>query len=190
MAVLALAAPFLAANAGAIGLAGAAASAGGALFQGFAQSSAANYSAEVARNNALIEQQRANQATAAGATQAQQASLKSAAQQAQIVGGLAAGGVDVNSGSAEDVRKSQRELGELDTATTEHNALLEAYGYRVAAAGDTAQAGLDTAAAAEAPIGAAIGATGDILSGASSVGFKWTGVPSGGSSLANSVVTS
>ena len=53
------------------------------------------------------------------------------------------------------------------------NAELQAYGYRAAATGYQAEAGLDTAEAEQAPIGANIGAFGNLLSGASGVANKW-----------------
>lgn len=85
----------------------------------------------------------------------------------------AANGVDVNSGSNLNVQVSQREAGQTDAATTMHNALLQAYGYRVTAQSDEAQAQLDQTEAIEAPIGGALNATGGLLSSASSISSKW-----------------
>jgi hypothetical protein len=56
-----------------------------------------------------------------------------------------------------------------------NNAQLQAYGYRSQATSYQAQAGLDTATAEQAPIGAGLGAAGNLLSSASSIGTKWTG---------------
>lgn len=170
-----------------LGLIGAATSAGGAIMGGEATSQAASYQAQVARNNATIAQQNATYSEEAGQQQAQVESLKGAAQAGQLKASQAANNVDVNSGSAIDVQQSQREQSQLDTETTENNALLKAYGYRTEATSDTAQAQLDQTEAAEAPIGAAIGATGGLLSSASSIGMKWTGGLGGtGSSGSNS----
>ncbi len=155
-----------------LGLIGAAVSAGGTMMNGMAQANAANYQAEVASNNAKIAQQNATYAAQAGAQQADTASKKGAANEAAIKGAIAANGVDVNSGSAVDVQTSAREQSKLDTLTTANNAQLQVYGYRSQAAGYQAQSQLDQMTAEQAPIGAAIGASGSLLSNASSIGLK------------------
>ena len=172
---------FLPAIAAVAGIVGAGVSAVGAVEQGQATSNAANYSAQVARNNALIAQQNASYATAAGVEQADIASRKGAAIGGKIKAAQAANNIDVNTGSALGVQAGQRETSKLDTETVLNNAELQAYGYRTQATGYTAQAGLYSAEAAQAPIGAAIGATGSLLSNASSLGMKWTQAnPTGG----------
>jgi hypothetical protein len=157
----------------AAGLAGTAVSAAGAIQSGKATAANASYQAQVAANNALIANQNAEAATQAGAANAAAQSLANRATVSKAVAGAAASGVDVNSGSAADVTTTDREVGQLDTLTTINNAALQAYGYRSAATSDTAQAQLDTAEAAQAPIAGDISAGGDLLSGASSVGSKW-----------------
>lgn len=154
------------------GVLGAGTSALGTLESGAATSNAASYAATVAANNAIIAQQNAKYASAAGEAQAQAVSLKGAATQGKIKTAQAASGVDVNSGSNVDVQKSQRELSQLDTETTLNNAELQAYGYRTQATNYQAQAGLETAEAEQAPIGAALAAGGGLLSSASSLGFN------------------
>lgn len=156
-----------------LGVVGAGVSALGTIEQGQATANAANYQAEVANNDAVIAQQNATYAEKAGAAQTQQESMKNAAVAGSIKAGLAANGVDVNTGSASDVELSQRETGQLDTETTNNNALLTAYGYRTQATNFTAQAGLYQSEAEQAPIGADIGAAGGLLGNASSIGFKW-----------------
>ncbi len=181
MAILAAAAPVL-------GLVGTAVSAGGAVLGGIAQSNAASYQAKVAENNAQIAKQNATYALQAGEAKTEQAGLKAAEEGGAVKTALAANNVDVNTGSAKDVEASTREKGVLNEETTANDAELKAYGYQTQATGFEAQAGLDNATAAEAPIGAAIGATGSLLSGASSVGFKWTGFGAGGGSpIANAM---
>jgi hypothetical protein len=153
---------------------GAATSAAGTIEQGAATSNAAAYSAQVAQNNATIANANAAYATAAGQQQAADTSLKGAAKSGKIKAGQAASGIDVNTGSAVAVQEGQRETDKLDAETVLNNAELKAYGYRSAATGFTAQAGLDTAESEQAPIGADIGAAGGLLSNASSLGFKWS----------------
>ena len=175
---------FIAAAAPLIGEIGAGISAASAVVGGIAASNNASYQAAVANNNALIANNNAKYAMEAGSQKAQETSMKGAAQAGLIKTAQAANGVDVNSGSNSAVQTSQREESSLDTQQTEHNAALQAYGYRTQAANYTAQAGLDTAQANEAVPGAVIGAAGSLLSDASSLSFKWGG--GGGSSGSNS----
>jgi hypothetical protein len=156
-----------------VGLAGAAASAGGTVLGGIAQGNMSEYQATVAKNNAIIADQNAAYASAAGEAQAQAVSLKGAATAGKIKTAQAANGVDVNTGSAVNVQKSQAETSQLDTETTLNNAELQVHGYRANAMNYTAQAGLDQAEAEEAPIGADLSAAGNLLSSASSIGTKW-----------------
>lgn len=142
---------------------------------GIAQSNNANYQAQVAKNNAAIAEQNAAQATAAGQQQAQTESLKGAATAGQIKAGQAASGIDTHTGSAVDVQTSQREQSELDSETTLHNAQLKAYGYRVQATSDTAQAQLDQTEGTQALVGAGLNATSGLLGSASSISTKWGG---------------
>lgn len=166
----------------ALGAVGAGVSAIGTIEGGEATSAADSYQAQVARNNATIAQQNAVYSEQAGGAQAQAESLKGAAQGGLLKASQAANGIDVNSGSAVDVQTSQHDQAQLDTQTTANNAALKAYGYRTEATSDTAQAGLDQAAANQAPIGAALGAAGGLLGSVSSIGMKWTGQGGSGGS--------
>lgn len=152
---------------------GTAVSAIGAISSADAQAQAASYQAQVARNNATIANQNAAYSVKAGEAQATAQGLKSRAELGSAVAGLAAGGVDVNSGSAADVQTTQREFGQLDTEQTRQNAQLQAYGYRSQSSNFTAEAALEQQKADQAPIAGAFTAAGDLLSGASSLGSKW-----------------
>jgi len=152
---------FLAAAGPALGLLGAGASAIGTLEAG-------SYQSQVARNNAQIATQNAAYAVQAGRQQADIQSRKGAAQGAAVRAGLAASGVDVNSGSAADVQEGQRETSKLDAETVLNNAELQAYGYTTQATNYTEQASQDEE-------GAEFGAAGSLLSNASSLSFKWGG---------------
>lgn len=129
------------------GLVGSAVSAFGAIQQGRAQAQMAEYEAQVARNNATIAGQNANYATAAGEARAYDQGLRERAQLATTTAGLAASGIDVNTGSAADVRTSQRGLAQTDVERTRQAAALQAYGYRTQQTNFQAQAQLDTAQA-------------------------------------------
>jgi hypothetical protein len=156
------------------GLLGAGISAYGQIEQGQATANAANYAAQVARNNELVATQNANYALAAGQQKAQTESLKGAATGGRIKAAQAASGIDINTGSALRVQQGQREQAQLDTETVLNNAELQAYGYRTQAANYKAQSELDTAEAEQAPIGAGIGAAGGFLGSASGVALKWS----------------
>lgn len=162
------------------GVVGAGVSAGGAVETGQANANAANYRAQVASNNSVIAKQNADYAIEAGMVAGETQSLKGAAAGGTLKSRQAASGVDVNSGSAVDVRTSQREAATLDTETVMNNAELQAYGYGVQATSYKAESQLDTLTADQATTGADIGAAGSLLSNASSLGFKWTGMGAGG----------
>jgi hypothetical protein len=147
---------------GTLGAIGAIATAGGGLFQGIANSQAANYRATVARNNATIANQNATRAIAAGQQQAANQSRQNAAAFGALKTGLAAKNIDTNSGSAVDLEASQRAKGQLDDSNTLYNAQVTAYGYRTNAVSDEAEAQLDQTTATNAPIGAALGAFGSL----------------------------
>lgn len=115
----------------------------GAYEQGQAASKAAKFNAQVERANAAISHENANIAGQAGAEQAFQVGLKNRATQGSIKANQAAAGVEVNSGSALDVRSSAAELGQLDALTVRSNAAREAYGYQQQAESHVAQSSLD-----------------------------------------------
>lgn len=155
---------------------GTAASVAGAVSSGSSQAAQANYQAQVAKNNATIAQQNRNYAIQAGQSATTTEGLKERAQENTVTAGLAASGLDVNTGSAKAVRTSQAEIGEQNVEQTSANALLTAYGYSTAATGYQAEATLQKAAAPRDIAGADVGALGTLASGASNIGFKWAGL--------------
>lgn len=162
-----------------LAIVGTAVSAYSAYSSGQAQSANAAYQAQVAKNNQTTANQNAQYTIQAGEAEAAQASLKGRAQSASIKAAQAANGVDVNSGSAEDVQETQRETNTLNTSTVMNNAALRAYGYRTQATNFDAQSTLDTAEASQASTAGDLSAAGSLLSGASSIGTKFGGSPSG-----------
>ena len=157
---------------------------------GFATAANANYQAQVAQNNAQIARQNADYSEKAGAAQAQATSLKAAQTAGAVKTAQAANNVDVNSGSAVDVQESEREKGNLDTATTFNNALLKAYGYRTQATNFEAQASLDQQEAGQAEIGGVLGAAGTVLGHASQFsGFGGGGAGGSSTDLPNTFST-
>ena len=146
--------------------AGAATSAMGAIKQGNAAQAAADYNAQIAGMNAVNNKNNAERAAAAGEQNAAQAELKGRAAVGAIRAAQAANNVDVNTGSAVDVRSSAAETGQLNALTIRNNAAREAWGYQNQAASNTAQASLDTMQGQAAQDAASITATSDLLSGA------------------------
>lgn len=156
------------------------------------------YQAQVARNNAIIAEQNARYEREVGEAAAGEKLLETGTKVGAQRVGFAAGGVDVNKGSAVDVQSSTRQLGALDAATILNNAARKAYGYDVEktgfgseailrtmsagfsrrAAGRALQLGGQAAEVSEEAAGAAkeaghLGAMASLLGGASSVSDKW-----------------
>ena len=144
-----------------LAIAGAGISAIGTVEQGQATANASAYQAQVAQNNAIIAEQNATYASNAGLTQAAATSMKGAAAGGKVKAAQAASGIDVNTGSAVNVQASERETNVLNSETVLNNAELQAYGYRAAATGYKATAGLEEEEAAQAPVGAALSSDGE-----------------------------
>jgi hypothetical protein len=146
------------------GAVGAGVSAIGTVSSGIAASQAASYNAAVQRNNAIEAQQNAQYAREAGVAQEEAAGQKAAGQLGAVKAGIAANNIDVNTGSALDVQKSQREAGLLSEENISNNAALQAYGYQTQATGFQSQAALDAAQSAQAIPGSLLAGTGSLLS--------------------------
>lgn len=140
-----------------------------------AQAQAANYQAAVARNNQVIAQQYADRSITAGMSKAELQDYKTRQMLGTAKATQAASGVDVNSGSPLDVRRSIAEVGELDKETIMFNAQNEAFGYKVRAAGFGADADLGKMKADAAVTAGDYAVASSLISGASSVSDKWIG---------------
>lgn len=163
--------------------------AAGAKVTAQATANARNYAAQVAENNATTAGRNAEATMKAGKAKAEAASMKNAATVARVGAAMAANGVDINDGSAVDVKASQRMTGVLDAETVLNNAALESYGYRVSQSNYEAQAEMDRTSAGYALVGGDVaadgieaGASGGLLSSASSLGFKWSAMGPGATS--------
>lgn len=120
--------------------AGALTSAIGARQQAQAQQQSLNYQSAVASNNAQISADQASLAMTNGQTATQAQDLKAGqifgAQRAQ----LAASGVDLGQGSANDILTTTQFMANRDHATSIDNAMRQAWGYNVQAADQRANA--------------------------------------------------
>ncbi len=167
------------------GIAGTGVATAGAISAGNARSDAARYQAQVARNNAIIADQKAIYAIQAGDVESGRQGAKNRATMGKIKTAQAASGLDVNTGSPVDVRAGNAETGMQDVLTTKNDALLRAYGYRAQGADATAQADLDEQAASSAKTAGYLEGAASLLGGASSLGTKWAGLQGGAGSGAN-----
>ena len=79
-----------------------------------------------------------------------------------------ASGIDVNTGSASNVRTSVAKLGALDALTIRSNTAREAYGYEVAATSDQAESGLLRQEGSQAQTAGDINALGTFLNDSAS----------------------
>ena len=138
----------------------------GSAMQGIAQSQAANYNAQVARNNQIVANQNASIALQQGQTQEQAKRIQTGEMGSAIVANEAASGVNPNEGSALSVRSSAAETGELDALTIRYNSNLKARNLQYQGAQYGAQAQLYSSQAGW-------DVANSILGGASSVSGKW-----------------
>jgi len=145
----------------------------GALSGGQAQSRQLQYQAGVAELNRKIALQNADYAQAVGETDAVRYGMQAAHRMGAIRAGIGASGIDIGSGSKAAVQDSQQFVTTMDLAQIRSNAARKAYGFDVEATQDAAQAGLYTAAAADAKSAGEIKALGSLVSGVGSVADKW-----------------
>lgn len=148
-------------------------SASGAKQSAQAQAQMLAYQSQVAQINSQIDKQNADYERAVGEQQALNFGLKEGQQESRIRTVQAASGINVNSGSAVDVQRSQRTLGQMDLATIRQNAAKTAYDYDVKSTQDMNQAGLYTAASANAQRAGGISAFASLVSTAGNVSSKW-----------------
>ena len=90
----------------------------------------AQYNSAVAKNNAIISENLAQDAEKRGKVEEQRHRLKVAAFKAEQENEFAASGLDLTSTSFEQILSDTAALGELDALTIRGNAAREAYGYR------------------------------------------------------------
>lgn len=149
----------------------------------------AAYQAQVAQNNALTARMAGERTVQAGLAQSAIQGLQAAATVGKIKAGQAANNIDVNTGSAVEVRADAAAAGKVNAETTLSNAQLQNWGYRATASNYEAEAGLQKASqglqqsnanfyrsmAGQAQTGANIGAVGTLLDAASSLPLKWIG---------------
>lgn len=155
-------------------LLGGAVGAYGDIFQGDAQANAYKYNAAVASQNAQVAQENARLAGESGTATAAAVSLRNMQNMGQIKAQQGASGLDVNSGSAVDVRASAKELGTLDAYNARVQAVREAYGYETQAHNYEAEATLDQYQADISQEASYFNAAGTMLGAASNAANSYT----------------
>lgn len=148
-------------------------SAFGDVASGQAQAQQLNYRAQIAKNNAAIQQANASNALAAGNVAESTSKLQTGQAVARERAAQAANGFDVSVGANPATRESTQTVGAMEAANIHYNAARQAYGYSVEAANETAQAGADEQGAGNAEIGGFAKAATTLLGSASSVAAKY-----------------
>ena len=163
--------------AGAVGIGssifGATTSAAAANQQAQAQFGMNQYQAQVATINQQVQLQNADFARQQGSITAMNYGLSTGQNIGQTKAAQASSGFDVNSGSAAQVRSSERNVENLNLNQIRANTALTAYNYDVGASAQSNQAGLYRLAGTNAVAAGNIAATSSIIGGASSVATKW-----------------
>jgi hypothetical protein len=153
--------------------AGSMVSAAGQEYDAGAKANMLNYQKSVAMVNKNIAEQNAAYERYTGEVSAQESGMKTRYEVGVAKATQAGSGLDVNTGSTADVRKSMQEVGYQDEALIRANAARRAYGSEVEAFTKGTDAVMYGAGATTARKMGDIGATASILGGASSVADKW-----------------
>lgn len=143
-----------------------------------AQKAQYNYQAQVAKKNAEIAQNNADQKRQEGIEEARQQRMKTLRTIGSQQAAMAANGIDISSGTALDVVEDTAAIGELDALTTRYNYETQAVGFEQQASNFNNQANLDTFAgqnAYKSGMTSAIGSGFKGLADTASVASKWYG---------------
>lgn len=139
----------------------------GAISGGRSQAASSRYAETVAANNAQIAKQNADYAAQEGEVNAAKKERETRAKLGGLLADQGASGVDVNSGSAVDVRSSAASIGALDALTIRSNAARQAYGYETQGAEYEGEAAVDKSEASNANTSGLIKGGSTFLSGLS-----------------------
>ncbi len=157
--------------------------ASGARQEGNARAQSDLYNAQVSRNNATIATNNSQLAAEAGEANTATKLMETRAKVGGILANQGASGLDVNSGSAPDVRASASETGQLSAINIRAQAVRQAYGYQNEAVADVANAGLQTAQAGFDKAAGKSKAEQSLLGGFASAGSGFTNYLNASSSL-------
>ena len=150
---------------------GAGASAFGSYNTATAQKSVLNYESSVATNNATLANYQANVAQQVGDQQLNNSELRSAQLFGTQRATLAANGVDLGSGSANEVLATTKYMGERDALTIQNNTANQVWGSKTQGQNYTSEAAADSATANA--INPRMAAATSLLGGAGTVASNW-----------------
>ena len=119
----------------------------GSYAQSQAMAAQGTYQKSLSEINAQIAETRAQDAIKRGETEANQQRQKTGAIAGAQRVGFAAQGVDIGSGTAQEVQRQTHEQGALDALTIKNNAYREAFGYKVDAINQRSQGQFDAMSA-------------------------------------------
>jgi hypothetical protein len=139
-----------------------------------AESEMYQYKAGIALANKRMEEQNANYAYKVGEQETARYGIKARQNIGSIRAAQSGSGLDINSGSAAQVRESAHDLAGMDMATIRQNAARQAYGYTVKAWEAEQEAGLLSRAASNAKQAGKINMFASLIGSASSVSSKWS----------------
>lgn len=162
--VFAAAATALGASAGTAATIGTVASIGSTVLSAYSAYNQAKVNQAVARNNATVSEQQAQDAHRRGEQEAIDVTRRGAALKSTQRATMAARGLDLGFGTAQDLQDQTDFFSQSDASTVRYNAAKEAWGRRVQGANYQAEAD---------NIKPGLYATGSLLSGASQVASKW-----------------
>lgn len=157
---------------------GAGFSAVGAYNTAKSQQAALEAQAQVAANNAQLATWQGEDSLQRGQVAASGATMKTGQQVGSQRAALAANGVDLSMGSAQNIITDTEFIGKVDANTIQDNAAREAWGYRMQSRNYTDQARAARAGASN--INPWLAAGTSLLSSATSVAGKWYGQTSMG----------
>lgn len=146
-------------------------SAAGAYNQAESQKAVLGYESAVARNNQILAGYQADIAQQNAAINEQNTRLKTASLMGDQRAALAANGVDLGSGSASEILASSKFMGERDALMIRDEGARRAWAIREQGKGYAAEAAADSAMAGA--INPSMSMATSLLSGAGSVGSAW-----------------
>lgn len=158
--------------------AGAASSAVGAYYGAQSQKIGMNASADLADINARMSESAAQSTLLTGQREEQKSRIATANLKGTQRAALAANGVDLGVGSANNILTTTDVMGEVDANTIQANAVRAAWGYRTQAVNQTNQANMSRASASA--ISPLLSGATSLLGSASSVASGWYRYGSGG----------
>lgn len=151
--------------------------AGSSIMGGESAAAAADYKAQMGYYNAMIAARKAQMAMQAGEIAAANQGLVTRATIGAQKSQQAAGGIDVNTGSAPLVRAGTQQFGLVDAENKKADAAERAYGYQLEAWSDVQNAKISQAEGENAKKAGMIGAASSLLSSVSSIGGKYANWP-------------